>query len=205
MPRRPMGKQTFTERARRDQLIEVTIDLVARYGYAKCSLQRIADAAGITKAAVIYHFDSKAEVIKAAYEMVLATMIGQVTERVEAAATPKAAVEGYLAGMIDYVRRNPKHIRMITEAIVEGDETGVEDRPTSPSRREGLATLIDAAKADGAYRSDVDATHLAIILGGALDAIAATYLTEPDLDLTAATDELLELLHRGARTSDSRH
>jgi TetR/AcrR family transcriptional regulator len=45
---------TFTERARRTQLVEVTVGGVAAYGYAGCSLQRITDAASITKAAVIY-------------------------------------------------------------------------------------------------------------------------------------------------------
>jgi AcrR family transcriptional regulator len=196
---RPSGRRTFTEQARRDQLIEATIDLVARHGYAGCSLQRIADAAGITKAAVIYHFASKNEVIKAAYDSVVQSMIAHVGHQVEAAATAEAMVEAYLTSMIDYVRLNPRHIRMIIEAMVESAETGVEEQPTSPGRVQGLANLIDAAKADDSYRKDVDSSQLAIILGGAVDAIAAASLTNPDLDLTAATATLLDLLHHGAR------
>lgn len=197
MPRQS-GKRTFTEQARRAQLIEATIDLVAKHGYAGCSLQRIADAAGITKAAVIYHFASKNEVIKAAYDSVVEAMIAHVTEQVEAAKSAEAMVEAYLTAMIDYVGRNPRHIRMIIEAMVESEETGVEDQPTSPGRVQGLANLIDAAKAARAYRKDVDSTHLAIILGGAIDSIAAASLTTPDLDLTAATAQLLTLLRHGA-------
>ena len=38
------GRQlTFTERARRAQLVDVTIRLIAEHGYAGCSLQRIAE------------------------------------------------------------------------------------------------------------------------------------------------------------------
>src|SRR5690606_17051863 len=161
MPRDPK-RRTVTEDARRAQLIGVTIDLVARHGYAGCSLQRIAAAAGITKAAVIYHFASKNEVIRAAYETVLTDMVDHVTERVEAADSPVAAVEAYLAAMIDYAGRHPNRIRMLIEAMVAGDETGVTDRPTSPDRARGLATLIRAAQADGGYRADVDADGLAL-------------------------------------------
>jgi AcrR family transcriptional regulator len=195
----PQGNQraaTFTEQARRAQLIEVTIELVAQHGYARCSLQRIADAAGITKAAVIYHFASKAAVIRAAYDSVITGMIGHITERILAAETAEARVEAYLSAMIDYVARHPTHVRMITEAIAESDDTGIEDRPESPSRHQPLADLIDAAKAEGAYRPDLDSTTLAIILGGAVDGLASSALT---LDLPAATTQLLALLHHGAR------
>lgn len=209
-PRKPAAKgvgrpATFTEQARRAQLIEVTIELVARHGYAGCSLQRIADAAGITKAAVIYHYASKAAVIKAAYDAVINGMIEHITERIMAAETAEGRVEAYLSAMIDYVARHPSHARMITEAIIESEDTGVEDRPESPSRHQQLATLIDAAKADGTYRPDLDSTALAIILGGAVDGIANTALATADtqpavpLDLTPATSQLLDLLHRGAR------
>ncbi len=189
---------TFTERARRAQLIEVTIELVARHGYARCSLQRIADAAGITKAAVIYHYASKAAVIKAAYDSVITAMIEHITERILAAESAEGRVEAYLIAMIDYVARHPGHARMIIEAIVESDETGVSDRPESPARHRELANLIEAAKADGSYRPDLDSTALAIILGGAVDGLANTALADPDLDLTTATSQLLDLLQHGA-------
>ncbi len=205
-PRRPGDHAaTFTEQARRTQLIDVTIDLVARHGYARCSLQRIADAAGITKAAVIYHYASKAAVIKAAYDSVITGMIEHITERILAAETAEGRVEAYLTAMIDYVARHPTHARMITEAIVESEDTGIEDRPESPSRHQELAKLIDAAKADGAYRPDLDSISLAVILGGAVDGLANAALTldgtaaDPTVDLTTATTQLLDLLHHGAR------
>ncbi|WP_152365241.1 TetR/AcrR family transcriptional regulator [Microlunatus speluncae] len=197
---RGAGRQaTFTEQARRAQLIEVTIELVAAHGYARCSLQRIADAAGITKAAVIYHYASKAAVIKAAYDSVITAMIEHVTERILAAESAEGRVEAYLTAMIDYVARHPTHARMITEAIVESDETGVADRPESPARHQELAQLIAAAKTEGSYRPDLDPTSLAIILGGAVDGIANSALADPTLDLAPATTQLLDLLHHGAR------
>lgn len=43
----------------RDDLIAVALEEFARDGYAGTSLQKIADAAGLSKSAVLYHFSSK--------------------------------------------------------------------------------------------------------------------------------------------------
>lgn len=55
-PRRGAGPDalTFTERARRQQLIDATIDLISTRGYPATSLSAIAERAGLSKAAVLY-------------------------------------------------------------------------------------------------------------------------------------------------------
>ena len=73
---------TLTRRVRRAQLIEVTVELVADKGYAGVSLSGIAERAGITKPAVLYHFSSKAEIVNAAYEHVLSALTTQVATAV---------------------------------------------------------------------------------------------------------------------------
>ncbi|MDI6105761.1 TetR/AcrR family transcriptional regulator [Actinoplanes sp. NEAU-A12] len=188
----PRRGPTFTERARRAQLVAVTVDLIARHGYQRCSLQRIADAAGITKAAVIYHFTSKDAVIRAAYSSVIASLTEQVGAAVESARTPAAAVEAYLRAMLGHMAANPSHVRVIVEALDGQNDTGIEDR-RSPARWQPLAALIDAAAAAGEYRPDVDSRVLAIILGGAVDAVVAETLADPTFDLVAATGAVLAI------------
>ncbi|MFC7619619.1 TetR/AcrR family transcriptional regulator [Microlunatus sp. GCM10028923] len=194
-------RTTFTEQARRTQLVEVTIDLVARHGYAGTSLQRIADAAGITKAAVIYHFASKNAVIKAAYDFVVAGVVEYVGARVEAAADPAGAVEAYLTGMIDYVAAHPAQARLLTETMIESGASEAAGNPDPSAKNAALVTLIKSAQRSGAYRKNLDPDWLATILGGAADGIAARFLTDdPAPDPAAATAELLALLRRGATT-----
>lgn len=188
-PRRAADRPlTFIEQARRAQLIAVTIDLIARHGYAQCSLQRIADAAGVTKAAVIYHFASKAAVVRAAYESVIGALTAAVGAGVAAAPTPAAAVEAYVTTIVGHLAANPTHVRVIVEAIAE-DETDVADRPDSPQRWQGLADLIAAA-----HGSDVDARTLAIVVNGAIDGIVAEWLRDPGFDLPAATDVIVRTI-----------
>ncbi|GIE29696.1 TetR family transcriptional regulator [Actinoplanes italicus] len=193
MPAKPL---TLTEQARRAQLIGVTIDLIARHGYAGTSLARIAEAAGISKAAVLYHFPSKDAVVRAAYDSVLEGLTARVGAAV-AAQSGAAAVEAYIRSMVGYLAENPAHTRMIVEAIVEAP--AVDDTPGAPSRRQSVAALIAAARDAGDYRADVDPGLTAVIMNGALDAIVSESLTDPAFDTAAAAGYLIDLLRRTLR------
>ncbi|MBG0563992.1 TetR/AcrR family transcriptional regulator [Actinoplanes aureus] len=185
---------TFTEQARRAQFVGLTIRVIAEHGYAGCSLQRIADAAGVTKAAVLYHFASKAALVRAAYEEVIGQLTADVGALVEQAAGPAQAVEAYVRGLTGHLAAHPDHVRVIVEAL-DGD-TAITDRPASPSRWQALAALIEAAKESGAYRRDIDSRVLAIVLGGAIDGLIAESLQDTAFDVVAAADALVDLLRR---------
>src|SRR5437868_14750695 len=62
---------TFTEAARRTQIIECAIETLATLGYAQASLAQIAKRAGISKGVIVYYFSSKGvlfeQVIQAIY------------------------------------------------------------------------------------------------------------------------------------------
>jgi AcrR family transcriptional regulator len=186
-------RPTLTERARRAQLIAVTIEVVARHGYAGTSLARIAERAEISKATVLYHFPSKDAVVRAAY----ATVIEALTGHVGAAVAPlsgAAAVETYIHSLVGYMRDHPDHARTIIAAMTE--QVGVADRPETPSRWQAVAAFIEAAKAAGDYRSDIDSRAVAITVNGAIDAIVAEQLADPGFDSTAAADQVVDLLRR---------
>jgi AcrR family transcriptional regulator len=190
-PARPL---TFIEQARRAQLVEVTIRLIAEHGYAGCSLQRIAESAGITKAAVIYHFATKRAVIRAAYDAVIAGLTEHVGARIAQAASPAGQAEAYIRGLIGYLGAHPDQVRVIVEALDDDHDTGIPDRPHSPERWRPLADLIDAA----ASRHDVDSRTSAIMMSGAIDALVAEFLTDRSFDLDAAADAVVDLLRRTA-------
>lgn len=181
------GDLTLTERARRSQLIDATIDLVAEKGYAGASLAGIAQNAGITKAAVLYHFPSKAHLVRAAYEHVIGALVEEVGGAVESAEVQDGPA-AYIRSMIGYLRRHPRHTRMIIEAMThdEGDHD-------SSERWRPLADIIAAS-----HRSrgvvGVDSRHLAIIIGGAINAIVAERLQDPHYDTSSAAEQLISII-----------
>ncbi|MBF9131500.1 TetR/AcrR family transcriptional regulator [Plantactinospora sp. S1510] len=184
---------TITEQARRAQLIRVTIELVAQHGYPGTSLARIAEAADLSKAAVLYHFPSKDAVVRAAY----ATVLEGLTEHVSAAVEPlsgAAALEAYIRSLVGYLVEHPAYARVIVAAIAEDEE--VTDRPNAPSRWQTVGLLVEAASAAGDHRVGPDPRITAVIINGAIDAIVSEYLDDPRFDTTRAVDELVDLLTR---------
>jgi AcrR family transcriptional regulator len=200
-PRRPDGRPlTFTEQARRAQLIAVTIELIAAHGYGQCSLQRIADAAGITKAAVLYHFPSRNAVVRAAYDTVITALTERMSTAIEAAPTAGAAVDAYVTTQIEHLRENPAHVRVIIEAIDANAVRAGEHVPHAEGRWAPLAGLIERAVAAGEVRAGSDPKLLALIVAGSIDAVIAESLTDPGFDLRQAGEGILTVLHRAAFT-----
>ncbi|WP_406204886.1 TetR/AcrR family transcriptional regulator [Streptomyces decoyicus] len=195
-PRRGAGPDalTFTERARRQQLIDATIDLISTRGYPATSLSAIAERAGLSKAAVLYHFSSKDNLTRATLEQVMEQFGAYVTERVAQAAGPRDAIVAYVRAMIGYQQAHRRQVRVITEMLLD-DEGG--SRLKTPGshdtqgRWQALADLLEEGRQAGALR-DFDTRTVALAIGGAIDGVIAHWLVHPELDLDAAAAELEE-------------
>lgn len=191
---RPADRElTFAERARREQLISVTIALIAANGAARTSLQNIADAASITKAAVLYHYPTKKDVIRAAYEVVRTGLIDHMRARIELASTPGAAIKAYLTSQLEYLAENPGHVRVMAESFTDPD-IGITEHADTQARWRPLADLIAQAQTAGEYDTQADANAHAIMFGGAVDALTAETLTNPDFSLVEGAAALLGLI-----------
>ncbi len=65
-----MNTPRLTATARREQILDVAIDVFGRAGYFGASMNDIADAAGVTKPVLYQHFDSKSDLYSALIEEV---------------------------------------------------------------------------------------------------------------------------------------
>ncbi len=183
---------TFTEEARRRQIIDCTIELVADRGPAGTSLSGIAARAGISKAAVLYHFASKDAVMDATMRHVLVSYADAVGERVDAADGPEPMLVAYLRGAVGYLREHPSHVRVLVEGLVRDRDGARELAPGAParaSRWQGVASILELGQQAGVFRS-FDPRVLALVIGGALDGVVAEWIGDPGLDLDAAAAEL---------------
>ncbi|WP_159944968.1 MULTISPECIES: TetR/AcrR family transcriptional regulator [unclassified Nocardiopsis] len=189
MARNASREPTLTERARRAQLIDVTVGIIAEHGNAGASLARIAEGAGITKAAVLYHFGSKDAVVRAAHESVLAQLVEHVGGAVERA-DPAGAPAAYVRSMVGHLKEHPRHIRVIIAAVAGSDAH------RSAERWGPLADLMRAARRARGAVSDPDLRTAALIVGGGIDAIVAEYLDHPDYDPLPAAEQLVDMMER---------
>ncbi|WP_427885647.1 TetR/AcrR family transcriptional regulator [Kribbella sp. GL6] len=182
---------TFTEQARRAQLVDVTIDLVAEEGYAAASLGRIAEQAGITKAGVLYHFRSKQALVDAAYEHVVSAVVAVVGAAVEAAG-PADGVAAYIRSMVRHLHEQPRQVRMLVEAV-----TSAAPVADAKARWAAVAQLVATARAARGLAAATDTRSAALVIGGGIDAIVAESLRDPAYDAIAAAELLVEVVDRG--------
>src|SRR5215475_9259794 len=118
----PLGSTPFT--AAQTRIIEAALALFAEHGISGTSLQMIADAIGVTKAAVYHQYNAKEEIILAVARIVLARLDAAVT-LAEAERSRARARELLLAGMIDLaverrrmagiLQRDPVMLRFLEE------------------------------------------------------------------------------------------
>lgn len=94
--------------------------------------------------------------------------------------------------MIGHLREHPRHTRVIIEAMTH------EEGNHEPRQRWGpLADLLAGAREAPSHTSDEELRTTAIIIGGAIDAIVAEQLSDPDYDTAAAADHLVATLYAG--------
>jgi AcrR family transcriptional regulator len=117
-----LGSASYT--AAQTRIIEAALVLFAEHGISGTSLQMIADAIGVTKAAVYHQYNTKDEIVLAVTQVVLARLEAAVTAA-EGERTRSRAREVLIAQMIDLaierrrtasvLQRDPVMLRFLQE------------------------------------------------------------------------------------------
>lgn len=110
--------RTFTETARRAQLIEAAIATVNEIGYHRASLSEIARRAGVAKSAIVYYFSSKEALLLSVVEDVFTRLEAAVAEAVDAGAEPSAQLRAYANGYLSYVDGHRAEVTAGIEIVV---------------------------------------------------------------------------------------
>ena len=152
----PLVAASYT--AAQTRIIEAALVLFAEHGISGTSLQMIADAIGVTKAAVYHQYNTKDEIILAVAEVVLARLEAAVTAA-EAERSRSRAREVLIAKMIDLaverrrmasiLQRDPVMLRFLEEhapfrRVMERVNRLLMGGPSDPRARVRAAMLASA-------------------------------------------------------------
>src|SRR5947208_15735741 len=100
-----MATATLETTDTRTRLIDAAVDLFTRHSFAGTSLQMIADALGLTKAAIYHHFRTREQLLAAVLEPML-DELRTVVESAEAKHSAHARAERMLSGYAALAVRN---------------------------------------------------------------------------------------------------
>ena len=194
--------RTFTETARRAQIMAAAIDTIAELGYGQASLARIAEKAGTSKGVICYHFEGKDDLIKELVSELVARGRAYLDPRLEAEPTGAGMLRTYIESNLAFMRENRNHVVAIVEIALNA--RGADGRPLYDFsiRDAGVAALqqlLTYFQGTGEFRVSFDPLVMAMAIRAALDAVPPQLARNPEFDVGRHGRELADLFHIATR------
>src|SRR4051794_1208216 len=143
---------------RRRQLLDVALEVFARTGFSKTSMEEVADAAGVTKPVLYQHFGSKRELFLELLEDVGGQMMTAVAKAVASARGPHQQVEAGFAAYFRFVAEHEDAFKLLFGGGARRDEEFRDAvQHVESSIADELARLIEA---------DIDRDHRRLLAHG---------------------------------------
>lgn len=201
---RPTGRQrTFTEEARRAQIIACAIEVLAELGYAQASFARIAERAGISKSVISYHFAGKDELLEQVVQSVYADGARYMIPRVRAQHAPRAVLSTYLRSNLEFIRDHRKEIDAVTEVFLNvRDSDGSRRFAGGPggtgAALKPLQEILQRGQDEGAF-AEFDTRTMAWAIRTLVDGVSRQRALDPEFDFATCIDETVALVDRATR------
>ncbi len=187
----------MTAAERKQQIVEVTMDLVAKNGVQSTTTSRIAAAAGISEATLYRHFASRREMLLAAMDLVYERVFKVIhSAENENALERLRAIGRYHAGII--ADDSEGFVHPLFEFVAAPPESGLRE-PLAERQRaaiDSISAILEEGKEQGLVRRDVDSAQLAWELVAVYWAQDVSYLMGLDeyVDVTRGQQMLERIL-----------
>jgi AcrR family transcriptional regulator len=197
---------TFTELARREQIVACAIEVIAEVGYPQTSIRKIAERAGIAMSVVLYHFGSKDGLVEAMIAAMYQSALTIVVPAIAAARTPTQQLSAYIRSSVTYFDTHRVHLTALTQlgtSYKPRDGRPLRDLRQTPELTEQMTALdpsviLRAGQKSGEFASfPVDSTSIA--LRGAVNAVVEKILHDPQFDALGYAEDLVKMFTRVVR------
>jgi TetR/AcrR family fatty acid metabolism transcriptional regulator len=204
---KPDQKRTFTEKARRAQIVSAAIETIAEVGFGQASFAQIARRAGLSSTGLIsYHFASKDDLIEQVVDEVVTAGQAFMTPRIEAAQGARSKLRAYLESNLEFMASHRAHIVAVAEIFSAlPRERGGQPAPYADWHERGIAQLQDLLREGqraGEFAS-FSTRVMAVTIRAAIDAVGYQLAADPNLDLKATARELAALFDRATGSGKS--
>jgi AcrR family transcriptional regulator len=116
----PAGRQT----ARQEELLRVAYRLMATKGMHRMTLQDVADAAGMSKANVVYHYKTKEDLVLRSMQWVLEQVAARVVEATASVTGRDAKIRAMIDAIFVDPQRNRNFYIVYAELIAHSSRNG---------------------------------------------------------------------------------
>jgi AcrR family transcriptional regulator len=194
---------TFTQSARRAQIVAAAIDVIAEIGWSQTSIRKIADRVGVAMSAVLYHFGTKDNLVDAIIEEMYRSALSAVVPALDAESTATGKLTAYIRASIAYFDSHRSQLAALTQLSIgyqPSDGRRFDELGTTPELREELIALdptsiLVVGQEDHEF-GDFPIASMALALRGAVNAVVEKILREPEFDAHAYGEDLVAIFGR---------
>lgn len=198
--------QTFTQTARRAQIVQAAIEVIAEVGWTKTSIRKIADRVGVAMSAVLYHFGTKDNLVEAIIEEMYRSALAVVVPALEAESTATGRLSAFIRANIAYFDSHRTQLAALAQlgtVYQPSDGRRFADLGMTPELREQLAVLdptsiLMAGQQDREF-GDFPIASMTIALQGSVNAVVEKIMGDPDFDARAYGEDLVEIFGRAVK------
>lgn len=189
--RRRKGAET------RERILRAATELFSSQGYAATGVSEIARRAGIEKAALYWHFDSKETLLAEVIERIDADWIETIRTQVVEQTDPAERLTQFVEGLKSLVAEQPHRLRLMMSVALERSEVSPETRNAIRRILDNTATVIveEFERTMGVALPDVDLIAR-LSLGYLFEATLRSTVDPENLDLDRLFTHLKRLIGR---------
>ncbi|MFZ3452467.1 TetR/AcrR family transcriptional regulator [Arthrobacter sp. 7Tela_A1] len=188
---------SFTGAARRAQIVDAALSVIAEQGYDRASYARIAERAQLSSTRLIsYHFAGKADLISACAAQVIQRIGAWTGSAVHAEETAARALQAYITATVGFIDNNRSDMTALTRIVLAGalQYTTADDAAAAAP----LEDLLRQGQESGEFRS-FDPAVMAHAVQRSIDGLPFVLERAPETDCAAYGRELAELFELATR------
>jgi len=193
--------RTFTENARRAQIVEAAIATIADVGYRNASYAQIAKRAGLSSTGLIsYHFRSRDDLIQQVVEQVVTAIGSHMAQRLADVSSPAVALRTYIEGNVQFIGGHRQQMKALLEIFLHGAFD------YGPDTDQAVISPIEQILRDGQDAAEFrsfDPKVMATLVQRAVDGLPFLLAADPDLDVGAYGAEVAMTFHLATKASEA--
>ncbi len=186
--------QSPTNQARRRQIVQAAVAVLAESGYAKTSFARIAGYAGLSSTRLIsYHFRGKADLMAAVVADVIGALGGHVGALVGSEESAAGQLRAYIQGVVGFIDTHRAEMAALTEVMMGvGFDDGIKADESATGH---LERILIRGQQLGEFRP-FDAAVMAVVVQRSVDGLPFALRADPTMDCAHYARELVTLFRR---------
>jgi AcrR family transcriptional regulator len=171
---------------KRRVILDAAITVFARQGFHSCRVSDVADEAGVAYGLVYHYFSSKEEILNTLFTerwQLMLDAIVEIDSRDISAREKLSQIAGFI---IDSYRHEPDLMKVIIVEVTRAANTfGRHHLDKIREAYDLIAGIVEQARADGSFKSDISAQFAAMCFYGAIEQLLSAWI----FDLMPRTDE----------------